>query len=50
MFDFIKECGLNGWPAVAAIAIVCIAIVSFFHGWPTLITHNHYHKDDEDGE
>ena len=52
MFEFVKECGLQGWPAVAAIGIVAVCVTSLFCGWPWegLIVHHHYYKDEDEEE
>lgn len=40
----------NGWPMAIGISVLAISICSAMMGswpWEGIITHNHYHKDDE---
>jgi len=51
--DELAKAGLQGWPLVAAIGIVCVCFVAWWNGdwpWSGIITHNHYHGKDEETE
>jgi hypothetical protein len=52
--DSLAKMGLQGWPLVAAIAIVCFSIVAWWNGdWPwtgviNMSTHNYYNGEEKD--
>lgn len=57
--DSLAKMGLQGWPLVVAIGIVCVSFVAWWNGswpWTNLVDksiHNYYNgeeKDDENGE
>jgi|FAXJ01.1.fsa_nt_gi hypothetical protein len=55
--DALAKMGLQGWPLVAGIAIVCVSIVAWCIGewpWKGIIVHKHYDsrrkRNEEDNE
>lgn len=56
MFELesLQKMGLQGWPLVVAIGIICASIVAFWTGnwpWTGMIdksTHNYYNGEEKD--